>query len=1093
MKKKITPILFMAFSLGLMLFCHSAMAQRTIKGKVVTASDHTPIVGATVQLNGTDQGTSTGPNGEFTLTVPGKGNDELIISFIGYASQAIPVNGKSVVNVSLSESSGSLNEIVVTGYQSQRKADITGAVATVDSKDLNAIPQGNAADQLQGRVSGVTILSSGQPGENVQVRIRGFGSFTNNDPLYIIDGIPGDINSIDPNDIESISVLKDAGSASIYGSRAANGVVVVTTKKGVPGRMRVNYDVSFGNQYPGTGYKILNPTQTAQWTWAAQINAGSTPSDVQYGSGATPVLPDYILAGVGNYGLSASSPLVNPALYDGGTNLYAASTGDLNYQIVKANKAGTNWYEAVTRVAPIMNHSLSLSGGTPNATYNIALGYFDQQGVVLATYLKRYTLRANTEFNIHNRVKIGENMQILLGQNPMITNGSEGNAISWSYRENPLIPVYDIKGNFAGTAAKGFNNPQNPVADQTRAAQNFGINDDIFGDVYAEVRLPFYLTAKTTFGGDYSSYYYNSYTTGQYEDAENTLGNTVYEGAGYSHTWNWTNTLTFDHKFGQHHINAFIGTEAIANGIGDQINGSGLNPFSWQLSYRTLNTTQSGGRVVYDNPLAGYYLYSEFANLDYNYAEKYLVTFTIRRDGSSNFGANDRYGIFPAVSAGWRISQENFMKGISWINDLKIRGSWGQMGNQNGINYLNQFSLYAPNSQTASYDLSGSGNSLMEGIIRTNLANPNGHWETDQSANIGFDATLFNNTFNIVFDYYDKISKGLLYNPTVEGTVGYLTSYPFINIAGMENKGLDIQLDKRGRISSNWNYDVTVNLTTYQNNITSIAPGINYFDGYSYGSGRIGNTVTRNEVGHPISSFFGYKVIGLWQNQAEINAADAQAQKVLGNATATYQAGGEHVGEFRYADVTNQGYISDVSRTFIGNPNPKFTYGVNLNISYKTWDLTAFFYGSQGNQIYNYTKWWTDFYSSFPGAAVGADVLKSWTPSNTNTTVPIFENRSNLSTNGVNNSYYIENGSYLRLRTLELGYTFKKGALSKAGIDHLRLYVQAINLFTITKYSGLDPMISGITGGSTYDTNFGVDYGNYPTVRQFMGGIDLGF
>ncbi len=1091
MKKKITPILFTVFCLAGMLFCQASFAQETVTGKVVNTSDNSVIVGASIQLKGTMQGTTSGPNGSFSLTVPNSKSAVLVISYIGYASQEINVNGRSAIDVSLSESSGSLNEIVVTGYQAEKKKDITGAVGVVDSKELNAIPQGNAAQQIQGRVSGVTVLTSGQPGEGVQLRIRGFSTFGNNNPLYIIDGIQGDINSLDPNDIESISILKDAGSASIYGAQAANGVVVITTKKGVPGKMRVEYDASYGTQFQGDGYKMLTPNQEAQWTWTALENAGETPNNVQYGNGSTPVVPDYIKAG-NNYGLPASSPLVSPSLYDGGTNLNASGNGDLNYQIVKANKAGTDWYKAVTRNAPITNHSLSMSGGSENAQYNIALGYFDQTGIVLATYKKKYTLRANTEFNIANRVKIGENLQVLYGENPMITNGNEGNAISYSYRENPIIPVYDIKGNFAGTAAKGFNNPENPVADQVRAEDNTGTNDDIFGNIYAEIRLPFYLTFKSTLGADYNSYYYNSFTYKQYENAENNLTNTVYEGAGYGESWQFTNQLTFDHSYGQSHLNVFVGEEAIDASLGDQINGSGINPFSWQLKYRTLNTTQSSGRGLSDNPFTGPYYYSVFGKISYDYAEKYLVTFTARRDGSSSFGANDKYGFFPGVTAGWRISQENFLKSVTWLNDLKLRGSYGETGNSQNVGNNNQYKLYAPNGQNASYDITGSNSSLAEGIIQTQLANPNGHWETDKETNIGFDATLFNNSLTVTADYYNRKTSDLLYQVPVEHTVG-LANVPDVNIGSMSDKGLDLLVEKRGNFAKDWNYDVTLTLTTYKNNIDFLAPGVKYFDGPSYGSGRLGNTVTRNQVGHPMSAFFGYKVIGLWQNQSEINAADAEAQKVTGSATATFQSGGEHPGEFRYADVNNDGQITDADRTFIGNPNPSVTYGLNLNVSYRNWDLTAFFYGSAGNDIYNYVRWWLDFYPGFAGAGIGADVLKSWTPSNTNTNFPIFEDRGTFSTNQVNNSFYIEKGSYLRLKNLELGYTFRKGSLSKAGIDHLRIYVQGLNLLTITKYDGLDPEISGVSGGSVYDTNFGVDYGNYPNVKQLLVGINLGF
>lgn len=1089
MKKKVTPLLFMVCCLFALLFSLGAAAQKTIRGKITSNVDGQPVAGATIQLKGTNTGTVSALNGAYTLTIPGNGNEVLEISYIGFVKKDVNVGSNSVVNVGLDENTNALNELVVTGYTSQRQRDITGAVSTVKAKDLVAIPSGSAAEQLQGRVSGVTIISNGMPGTSSQVRVRGFGSFTNNNPLYVVDGVPTqDISNLNPNDIATISVLKDAGSASVYGARAAAGVILITTKEGQKGKLTVHYDVSYGFQYPGNGYKMLNPQQTADWTWNAKKAAGKALSDVQYGTGPVPVLPDYIMAGNGNYGLPASSPLVNPALYDGRTGLN--SNGDLNYQIVKANKAGTNWYKEVTRVAPILNHNIDLSGGTDNTKYNIGFNYYNQQGIILATYLKRYTIRANTEFNIKNRLKIGENLQVALRDNPTISNLSEGNAISWTYRENPLIPVYDIKGNFAGTAAKGFNNPQNAVADQVRSKDNKSYTTDIFGNVYAELALPYFLTLRSSFGGDYYNYFYNSYGYKTYENAENTSSNFVYEGGGYGTSWTWTNTLKFAHQFGQHDITVLAGTEAIQDGVGWQISGSGLNPFSWDLLYRTLNTTQTSGRSVGDNPLVGSKLFSVFGKVDYSYADKYLISGTLRRDGSSNFGSQDKYGVFPAVALGWRISSESFMKNISWINDLKIRGSWGTMGNQQ-INYLNQYSLYGTRPSAASYDIGGTSNSIAEGLIRTNLANPKGHWETNETSNIGFDATLFNNSFTIVFDLYRKLTKDLLYNPQVEATVGYFRSYPYINIGSMEDKGIELELGKTGTITGDWKYDISGNLTTYHNQIIKIADGVNYFDGNSFGSGRIPGTVTRNQVGHPVSAFYGYKVIGLWQSQAEIDAADAQAQKAKGDPNATYQSGGERVGEFHYSDLLpngqHQGYVSDATRAFTGDPNPKFTYGLNLGVTYKNWGLKLFFYGSQGNDIFDYTRWFTDFYPSFSGGAVSARILDSWTPTHTNTNVPIFEDRSNFSTNGTTNSYYVQKGSYFRCRNIELGYTFNKGSLTRIGVENLRVFVQTINPFTITKYSGLDPEISGT------DTNFGVDYGNYPTVKQLVFGINVVF
>ncbi|TAM95470.1 MAG: SusC/RagA family TonB-linked outer membrane protein [Chitinophagaceae bacterium] len=1070
----------------------NVIQQHQVSGVVKDAHGN-PLIGATVQVKGTNTGTATDAQGRFSLEVPD--NAVLTISSVGYQSEDVSVGGRTSLNITLQVSSSTLNELVVTGYTTQKEKDITGSITSIKGSQLTTIPMGDAQKQLMGQVPGVTITTSGEPGGSSSVRIRGFGSFLTNDPLYVVDGVPTeDISYIAPDDIASITVLKDAAAATIYGARAFAGVILITTKQGKAGKLTVNYDVSYGRQYPGHGYSMLNPTQTAEWTWNAMKAVGETLSNKQYGTGPTPVLPDYLKAGP-NYGLLNSDPataaLVDPKLY----NINPAD-GPV-YQIIKANKAGTNWYNAVTRVAPIQSHNLSLSGGTDNSKYNVQFGYFNQQGVVNETYLKRYSVRANTEFTIHNRVKIGENIQIALKDNPTLTNGNvggnEGNAIGWSYRENPIIPVYDIMGNFAGTTAPGLNNSQNPVANQYRTKNNKAYNTDIFGNVYMDILLPYNITFHSSFGGDYNNYYYKTYTYAQYEDAENNpTTDYVYEGASYAQSWVWTNTLQFQHTYGAHYVKVLLGEEA-QGGQGFNLDANANTFFTVNPGYTGISTASSSGRVVTDGGGAYSTLYSLFANVNYSYKDKYLLSSTVRRDGSANFGPQDKFGIFPAVSVGWRISNENFMKPVQWVNDLKLRGSYGEMGNASPVKLVNQYNTYTTSPEVASYDISGTGNSLTEGLMPNSIGVPNTHWETNKTLDFGADATLFNNSFNITVDWYKRTTTGLLYNPQVEATVGFLTSYPYINVGSMQNTGVEFQIDKHGDFAGNWHYDIGVNFTQYKNKIIKIADGTNYFYGTSYGATRIGDgIVTINKIGNPMSAFYGYKVVGLWQSQSEIDAADAEAQKATGNPNATYQSGGEHPGEFRYADVSGangkpDGIIDANDRTIIGNPNPDFTYGINGNIGYKNWDLMVQFYGVWGGNIFNYTKWYTDFYSNFPGQAISTRVLKSWTPTNTNTNVPIFQDRSDASYNQVVNSYYIENGSYFRCRNLQFGYTFPKGTLTKAGINNLRVYVQAVNLFTITKYDGLDPAISGL------DNNFGVDYGTYPFVRQYIVGANISF
>lgn len=1074
-----------SFTVLILFFSCSLFAQKTVSGKVTDQAKN-PIVGVSISVKGSPGGTLTGNTGEFTLHVPSD-NSILQISYVGYVSQQLSVSGRTNVGtISLVAQNNTLNEVVVTGYSTQRTRDVTGSIATVKGENLATIPSGNAEQQLQGKVSGVTVTTSGQPGSSSSVRIRGIGSFLDNDPLYVVDGLQTtDISYINPDDIETMTVLKDAAAASIYGSRAFAGVILVTTKKGTSsGKLHVDYHVSYGWQDPGNGFKLLNPQQTADWTWKAYQNAGEDPASsaqsAQYGTGTTPVLPDYIMAG-NKYGLKEGDPAIDLSQYN-----VDYSKGSI-YQVVKANKAGTNWYKEVTQVAPIMDQHVGLSGGSDNAKFYIGLGYYDQQGVVIETYLKKYTLRANTEFNIKNRVKIGEDLQVSLMDNPQIYAGNqnEGNSISFSYRENPLIPVHDVKGGWAGSAAAGFNNPQNPVADQTLSKNNRSLTPYSVGDVYATVTLPFHLSFKSTFAGYYWNNYYRTFSYRTYWNKENTGSDVDYEGASTGYGYNFSNVLTFDNKFGDHNVKVLVGEEAL-NSDYRSLSAQGYNPFSTNVSYSNINTTQSGGRVVSDGGGPGATFFSLFGQVNYNYKDKYLVAGTIRRDGASVFGPEEKYGVFPAASVGWRLSEENFMKGITWINDLKLRGSYGELGNAGAIPASNQYNTYGPNPQTASYDLNGTSNSIVEGFRANTFGVPQTHWETDKTLDVGLDATLFNHGFDIAFDWYKRTTVGLLYNPQVEATVGFLTSYPYINIASMRNTGIDLQLEKQGDINRDWHYDASVTFSHYKNEILKIADNTNYFYGNSYGSGRIGSP-TINQVGEAVSAFYGYKVVGLWQSQKDIDAADAQAKTALNDTTATFQPGGEHPGEFRYADVNHNGYISDSDRTIIGNPNPDFTYGINLAVRYKNFDLKVEFYGVQGGNIFNYTKWFTDFFPSFPGGAISSRVLNSWTPTNTNTKVPIFEDVSSASTNLYANSYYVEPASYFRCRNIQLGYTVRKGSLLKAGIESLRFYVQAINPFTITKYDGLDPALDGING------NFGVDYGNYPFVKQYILGLNVGF
>ena len=1050
----------------------SGFAQRTVTG-TISGTDG-PIIGASIVVKGTTTGTVTDENGNFSLTTK-ESNPTLIVSALSYSTQQIVVDGTtSAYNVSMLEDISQLNEVVVSGYYNETKRQTTGSVSTVKSKDLTAVATSNVEQQLQGKVAGVTVITSGQPGSSSIIRVRGFGSFGGNTPLFVVDGVAtGNVDFLNPDDIESTTVLKDAGAASIYGVRSAPGVIVFTTKhaKKSERKLSVSYDAIFGVTSPGTAPGILNPQEQADWTFIAQKNAGQVPSHPQYGSGATAVLPDYINVG-GRSGVIGTIDLAAEKLkYNVDPAAGAA------YQVVKANKAGTDWYGAVTRNAPIMRQNLGFSGATDYSRYYIGLGMQNQAGILLNNDFSRYNARINTEFDIFKGFRIGENLQLTYLNASGQTGGSGGigaageeNDILSAFRMPSIIPIYDEFGGWAGTAAKGFNNPRNPVAARDGLKNNSQYSISTFGNVYAELDILSGLTLRTSLGGRHYDFAYNGTSRLSYENSENNSSFGVFEGAGHGTDWTVTNTANYKKTFGVHAFDVLVGQEAITTNISRSIAGNGINPFSTDNVYVTLNTVSSVGKTVGSNLSTPYTFSSFFGRINYSFNDKYYLTALVRRDGSSVFGPDTRYGIFPAFSAAWRVTGEDFAKNSSWLSDLKIRGGWGRMGNINNTSPTNQYSLYAQSVGNSSYDINGSKTSAAGGFYRNAIGNPNGKWETATTTNIGFDASLFKNKLEVIFDLWQKQTDDLLFQVGIPDVVGSYANAPSVNIASMLNKGVDIQIINRGNIAKDWSYEANLTAGLLENTITKEAPPQTYFDA---GGTRNGNAI-RNAVGQGLSTFFGYQVQSLFQTQAEVDAAPKQD--------------GKGVGRFRYADVNGDGVIDDKDRTFIGSPIPKFTGGLNLKLTFKDVSIETYLYTSLGNKIYNFSKWFTDFYATFPGAAISSRVkTDTWTPTNTGATTPIFENVANNSTSGVANSFYVEDGSYLRMTNISLSYqlpqTMIKGILKRA-----KIYASVNNIFTITKYKGLDPGVGGAA-----DTNFGIDIGNYPVTRSYTFGVSVGF
>ncbi|MEK6781237.1 MAG: TonB-dependent receptor [Bacteroidota bacterium] len=1020
---------------------HSLFAQERVVSGSVKDENGNGMPGVNVIIKGTSTGTATDASGQYRVNVA-DGQAIVVFSFIGYVTKEMAIGTQSTLDVQMDLDVQTLTELVVTGYATQEKKDLTGAVGTVKTKDLIAIPSGTVTSQLQGRIAGVTVAGDGRPGQAAKVRIRGFGSFENNDPLYIVDGVPTqDISTIVSNDIESMSVLKDAGAASIYGSRASNGVVLITTKRGTSSGVKVNYDMYVGTQDPGKGPDfLLNAQEMADTQWLV------------YDNDATPTETHPF------YGLS-SNP--NPTL--------PPWAGD------------TDWYKTITRSALIMNHDLSLSGGNDKSKFYGGFNYFNQEGIVVTNFSKRFSGRFNSEFKVHDRVRLGENLTITGRTGKGVEgNQTEGSPVSNVYAIQPIIPSIItipvngishnfVPGEYGGTGiAPRAGNGANPLAELNRNADDRASDLRLIGSVFMDIKIVDALSFKTTFGGTYQTEYNTDWTGSTYERSENVATPSYNENARFRQDWVWTNTLTFSKTFGSSKLNAVAGYEAVKYGIGREMSATGAGYFSDAVSFRTLNNRASIQSVSgdYFTPTS---LVSTFLRADYSYSDKYLLSATVRRDGSSRFGADFRYGVFPSVSAGWRISEESFLSGVDVISDLKIKGSYGTMGNQLALSPQNQFFLFGGAVGDSNYDLNGAGSSALKGFRPTRIGNPDAKWETNTTINIGFDAGILDNKFQLSFDWYTKNTNDLLYNPRIPGTNG-AADQPFINVAEMKNTGIDLQLGYKQVFSSDLRFDASFVMTTYKNEILKIAEGLPFFDS---GTSRIG-PFNRNIVGQSMSEFFGYQVEGLFQSSAEVTGAPTQA--------------GAEAGFFRYANIDNSNNVIDPNdRTSIGNPNPKFTYGLNLGVTYKNFDITTFFYGSQGNDIFNYNKWWLDFWPSFQNQK-SKDLLNSWTPTNTGSTTPKASNKSNFSTNTQSVSYYVEDGSFMRLKNLQIGYTMPKSLISKIGLSTARIYAQGINLFTITKYSGLDP---DVNNGD--DRNFGVDQGNYPLVKQYILGVNIGF
>jgi TonB-linked SusC/RagA family outer membrane protein len=1009
----------------------SEIVQSTITGNV-TDDTGAPLPGANVLVKGTTNGTQTDFDGNYTITA--NDSDVLVFSYIGFATREIAVNGQTTINVAMAEDASQLSEVVVTGYSTQTRGDITGSVASVDISEATKAPLVNAAEALEGRVTGVTVTNSGTPGSSPKVVIRGFGTSNNTNPLYIIDGVqtdnPSILNSINPGDIDQINVLKD-GAAAIYGARASNGVVIITTKSGSYNQTKPT--ITF-NAYTGVSRAtnlpdMLNVQQHGEYIFAALTNDGVTVAHPQYGSGPTPVVPTTVQ---GYTRVDSYNPI---------TRAPRSAT------VKQPN--GTDWFDAITQDAPTQNFDISISNGNETGKYFMSANYLNREGILNETGFKQGTTRLNSEFKIGKYITIGEHL------NASFSNQNEGTleAINMAYRFSPLVPVFDDEGDFAGTgpASTGLSNSRNPVALLARGKDNYNKIFRVFGDLYLQAKLYEGLTFKTTISGNMENFTQRRFQALDPEFSEPLATNTMFEQDINNYSWTWNNVLNYSTRIGEHSINALVGVEAVE----EQSKGKGISRQGYLFETPDFYLLSNGSSLAnvdyaYDG---GNTLFSIFGTANYAYQGKYFATVTLRNDKSSRFLGDNQSQTFPSFSAGWLISDEDFFPNDGIVSRLKLKASYGQLGNQTLPSSNPTINISNLSENLANYSLDGS--TIATGAILSQVGNPDLKWETSVTTNFGFEMGLFNNDLTVSFEYFDIDTEDLITRDnSLISTTAIDASAPLVNLGDIQNTGFDLGISYSHETSYGLNYAINANISHYKNEVKALIS--------DFQSGRTdlrGGAATRTEVGRAISEFYGRRITGF-----------------------------DSAGRWTYEDVDGNGISDDNDRTYIGSPHPDFTYGVNLSLGYKGFDMSAFFSGSQGNDAYNYQKIFSDF-PTFFGSNQSTRVLDSWTSSNTNATLPaLSQSITNNETSP--NSYFVEDASFLRMKNLQIGYTFNDDIASKIGLDMFRLYIQGTNLFTITDYTGLDPEVI-----SNDNLSLAIDGTNpvYPVAQIISIGINTKF
>lgn len=1002
---------------ALSMVCTVAFAQQlTVKG-VVKQPDGETVIGATVTEKGTTNATVTDLDGNFTLAV--KSGAELVISYIGF--NTVTTAAKPQMDITLSEDAKVIDEVVVTGYTTQRKADLTGAVSVVSVTDLQKQNENNPMKALQGRVPGMNISADGSPSGAATVRIRGIGTLNNNDPLYIIDGVPtkAGMHELNGNDIESIQILKDAASASIYGSRAANGVIIITTKKGKDGKLKVDLDASVAASMYSHKMDVLNAKEFGQVMWQGYVNDGMDPNT----------------NGLGYH-------------YDWGYN--AQGQAVLNGITMKkylddagtTPAADTDWYDLTTRTGVIQNYNVSVSNGSQKGSSFFSLGYYKNLGIIKTSDFERFSARFNTEYKlIGDKLTIGEHFTLNRTSEVAAPGGFLQNVLQF----NPSLPVYTTDGNYAGPVG-GYPDRYNPVAVLERNKDNRYTFWRTFGDAYVNLNLFKGFNLRSTFGLDYSQKQQRIFTYPVTEGNVSNKTNAVEAKQEHWTKWMWNAVATYNLELGQHRMDAMVGMELNRE---DDTYFSGRKEDYIILSPDYMWPDAGTGIAQAYGSGEGYSLVSFFGKFNYNFADRYMASLTMRRDGSSRFGKDNRYATFPSVSAGWRINNEKFMKGTSsWLDDLKLRASWGQTGNQE-ISNLARYTVYVSNygvnenggqSYGTSYDIAGTngGQTLASGFKRNQLGNNNIKWETTTQTNLGIDYALFNNSLYGTFDWYYKKTKDILIQMAGIAAMGEGSSQ-WINAGEMENKGFEFNIGYRKNTAWGLRYDINANISTYRNKITKLPTTV-------AANGTFGGNGVKSVIGHAMGSQVGYVADGIFKSQDEIDNHATQE--------------GAALGRIRWKDLNDDGKITEADQEWIYDPTPDFTYGFNIYLEYKNFDFTAFFQGVQGVDIISDLKKETDIWAGLNIGFLnkGRRLLDAWSPTNPNSNIPAVSLSDNNNEKRVS-SYWVENGSYLKLRTVQLGYNVPKSFAQKLAMERLRFYLSAQNVFTIksSSFTGVDP------------------------------------